>query len=79
MIEAVISILVVIFGIIGVLFEKRYSAKAIKKREAHERDQELANHDSDAIASRLSDYVDRMPVFPDKEEGKDSVVGGKNE
>ena len=79
MIEGVISILVIIFGIVGVLFEKRHSTKAIKEKEARERDQELANHDSDAIDSRLSDYVDRMPIFPDKKEGKDSVARGKNE
>lgn len=58
MIDAAISILAVIFGIIGILFKKRYSAKSTKEREDRERDKEIAEKDHLAKSKRLSDLVD---------------------
>jgi hypothetical protein len=60
MIEGIISILVVIFGIVGVLFKKRYSDKSIEDRKDRERDKELVQQNSPAISRRLSSGLDRM-------------------
>lgn len=62
MIEAILSLLAVMFGIIGVLFKKRYSSQGIKERDDHERDKEIAEKDHISKSKRLSDLVDAVKL-----------------
>lgn len=58
----ILTILSAILGLLGGIVERRYSEKAIKKRDNDERDKELANQDSPAISKRLSNLRKRLRI-----------------
>lgn len=66
---AIVHIILALLGLLGGVAERHYSKEAIKKRDNHERDKELAEQDSPAISKRLSDLHKRLRIHNRKKKG----------
>ena len=62
MTTAIITIIASLIGIIGGILERKYKPDAIKERNDHERDKEIAEKDHPAKSKRLSDLLDAVKL-----------------
>lgn len=60
MVEILLALMPVLLIILKSVLSGKYSAEGKKKRDAYERDKEIADKDHAAKSKRLSDLVDRV-------------------